>query len=191
MTNQPFKRIRQSIKHWYIPLIIGILLIATAFWTFTSPIESYVALSLLFSISFLVSGVLEVFFALSNRDEIDNWGWVFVLGLATAIIGGLMMTHPMVSMEVLPVYVGFMVLFRSIMAIGWALDLKNYGVLDWGNLMLVGVLGTLFGFILLWNPIFAGLTIVIWTGIGLLVSGVFSIYISFKMKKLHNKIKAA
>ncbi len=183
------KQIRQSIKHWYIPLIIGIILVATAIGVFTSPVKSYLALTMLFSISFLISGLIETTFAIVNRESIDNWGWPLTLGIITTLVGVMLVLNPEISMITLPLYIGFMVMFRSIMAIGWSLDLKGYGVLDWGNLMVLGVLGTIFSFILIWNPLFAGLTIVMWTGISLLISGIFSIYLAFKFKKLNNATK--
>jgi uncharacterized membrane protein HdeD (DUF308 family) len=71
-------------------------------------------------------------------------------------------------------------------AIGISLDLKRYGVKDWGNLMGIGIIGILIGFILLLNPVIGGLSIVIWGGSGLIIMGVFNIYLSFKLKKLHD-----
>ncbi len=55
--------------------------------------------------------------------------------------------------------------------------------------MIVAVFGLLLSFILIWNPLFAGLTIVTWTGIALISGGIYSIYLSFKLKKLNDKSK--
>ena len=115
----------------------------------------------------------------------DGWGWTLALGILTAMVGILLLMNPEVSLATLPFYVGFLVMFRSIGAIGTALDLKNYKVLDWGTLMVIGILGLLFSFILLWNPVFAGMTVVIWTGIAFLVAGVFNVYLGFKLRNLH------
>ena len=48
----------------------------------------------------------------------------------------------------------------------------------------LGILGVLFSFLLLWNPSFAGLTIAIWIGLTLTAAGLFSIYLSLKLRKL-------
>lgn len=185
MTNQFIKNVRQSVKHWYTPLIIGVLLIGTGIWTFTSPAESYLALSILFSISFLISGILEILFAFANKNEMDNWGWMLALGIMTTLIGVMLLARPEISMITLPLYVGFLVMFRAFGAMGTAMDLKNYGVMDWGTLMVIAVLGLIFSFILIWNPVFAGMTIVFWTGVALLTSGVFNVYVALKMRSLH------
>ena len=55
-----------SIKHWYVPLILGILFLVFGIYIFTVPLETYVTLSILFSISFITSGLFEIFFSIQN-----------------------------------------------------------------------------------------------------------------------------
>jgi len=77
-------------------------------------------------------------------------------------------------------------LFRSVNAIGVSLDLKNYGVKGWGTTMFLGILGIIFAIIMLWNPGLAGLSIVIWTAMALIIVGILSIIVSLKLKKIHD-----
>lgn len=186
MANNFYKTVTNSIKHWYIPLIVGIIFILVGIYTFSSPLESYVALSIIFSLSFLFSGITEITFSIANRNEIDSWGWSLAFGIITFIFGILLILNPAISITTLPFYVGFVVLFRSVGAISFSIDLKSFGVKDWGMLMAVGILGLIFSFMLLWNPLFSGITIVVWTGLAFIVSGIFSIILSFRLKKLHN-----
>lgn len=179
------KTVSRSIKHWYFLLIAGLIFIGLGIWMFTAMAATYVALSFVFSIAFLVAGLSEIFFSLSSTNELENWGWTLTFGIVTALLGFLLLLNPGLSMVTLALYVGFIVLFRSIGAIGFALDLKHYGAHDWGLLMTLGVLGILFSFILLWNPLFAGLTLVIWTGIVLISAGIFSLYASLRLRKLN------
>ena len=44
MGNKIFKTIESAIKYWYLPLIVGILLIVLGIWTLTTPLESYIML---------------------------------------------------------------------------------------------------------------------------------------------------
>ena len=181
-----FKTIKHAIKHWYLFLIAGLAFIAAAIWVLSDLEYSWVWAAYIFSLSFVVSGAIETIFAIVNRNTIDNWGWKLVLGLITLAVGIALMKDPGISMVTLPLYVGFVILFRSMNAIGISLDLKKYGVKDWGNLMGIGIIGILIGFILLLNPVIGGLSIVIWGGSGLIIMGVFNIYLSFKLKKLHD-----
>lgn len=185
MRKSIFKTFTETIKHWYIPAIVGSIFIAVGIYTFVAPATSYVALSILFSLSFLFAGISEIVFSLTNKNEMDNWGWMLAFGILTAVIGGLLLVNPEVSMLTLTFYVGFLILFRSISAISFSLDLKDYGIGDWGALMALGVVGLIFSIIMIWKPTFAGMTIVIWTGLAFITTGIFSLYMAFKLKKLN------
>ena len=63
-----FQTITRSVKHWYIPLMIGIILIAAGIYAFMVPLETYLTLSVLFSISFIVIGLLDIFFSIRNQQ---------------------------------------------------------------------------------------------------------------------------
>lgn len=176
--------VQNSIKNWFIPLIVGIIFVAISIYTFVSPVESYVALTVVFSIAFLVSGVAEIIFSISNSKTLHNWGWVLFLGIVTAVIGVLLLMYPEVSMITLPFFVGFVVLFRSVSAISLSLDIKSYGILDWGYLLLLGVLGVILSIILIVNPTFAaGFTVFVW-GFALLIIGIISIYFGIKLRQI-------
>lgn len=176
----------KSISYWFVPLLTGLLFITVGIYTLTTPLKSYVLLSFIFSISFVAAGGFEIFFSIQNRKQIKRWGWSLISGILTLAIGILLLIQPEVSIITLPYYVGFVVLFRSIIAMVLSFELKSLGILDWGNLMVAGVLGTLVSLLLLWNPIVAGLTVVIWTAIALITIGILSIYWSIRLRNLKN-----
>ena len=185
MRKSIFKTFEQTIKHWYIPAIVGAIFIAVGIYTFISPATSYAALAILFSLSFLFAGLSEISFSLINKNEMDNWGWMLAFGILTTVMGGLLLANPAVSMLTLSFYVGFLIIFRAISAISFSLDLKDYGVGDWGVLLLLGILGLMFGVLMIWKPTFAGMTLVILTGLSFITTGIFSLYMAFKLKKLN------
>lgn len=184
MANRFFASVERAIRYWYLPLIAGLVFLIVGFYTFSCPLGTYLTLSALFSLSFLLSGLFEIFVAISNRREIENWGWMLMSGIVTFLIGWLMMANPKISIITLPLYIGFIVLFRSVGAISTSLDLRKYDVADWGVLTIIGVAGVILSFILLWNPLFAGLTIVFWTAATLIISGIFSIWLAIKLRHL-------
>ena len=187
MIQRTFKKIEKTIKRWYLMLIVGIIFVVMGIWTFTTPLTSYAALSIVFALGFLINGITEVVFALGNRDY--NWGWSLALGILSAIVGILMLLNPGITMATLPYYVGFTLLFRSISGMVTAYEMQEYGILDWGSLMVNAVLGLLLSFILLWNPVFAGVNVVIWTAVTFIVLGCYTIYYSFKLRKLNKMMK--
>ena len=185
MNNQFLKQIKRSVKHWYLHLIIGLTFIAAGIYAFTFPVQSYVALTIVFSISFLISGIMEITFAMANRKVMENWGWTLALGIFTSLVGIMLIANPAISAVTLPLYVGFMLMLHSFWAIGSAFDLKDFGVPGWGFSLFLGILGVVFAFLLIRNPAIGGMTLVIWTGLALIASGIFNLFLSNKMRKIH------
>ncbi len=183
MIERAFKKIERTIKRWYLMLLVGIVFVILGIWTIATPLDSYTALSLVFALGFLVNGIAEMIFAIGNRHQ--NWGWSLALGIISTVVGILLLINPAASMVTLPFYVGFTLLFRSISGMVSAYEMKQYGILDWGTLMVIAVLGVIFSFILLWNPVFAGINVVVWTAAAFIILGGYTIYFSFKLRKLN------
>ena len=62
-----FDELKQEVKNWWISLILGILYVVVALSLMFSPLDGYASLSILFSVSMLVSGLLEISFAVRYR----------------------------------------------------------------------------------------------------------------------------
>jgi uncharacterized membrane protein HdeD (DUF308 family) len=180
-----YKSVKNAIEHWWLSLLMGILFIGVGLWVFRTPIESYVLLTFIFSISFLVSGISEIFYALANRNELHGWNWIFMGGLFDLLLGLFLLSNAAITMVVLPIYVGFGVLFRSTMAIGTSIELKHYRVKQWNWFLGLGIVGVIFAALMIWNPIFAGLTIVAWTAFSFIAIGIFRILLAFRLRNLH------
>lgn len=189
MFNDTIDSIKDTIKHWYLPLILGIIFIAVGIWSIMTPASTYLSLALLFSVTFFVAGLFEIIFSISHRKQLDGWGWSLASGILSSIIGVLLIVYPQISIITLPLFVGFVVLFQSSMAIAWSIELKKYKVSNWGWLLFAGILGVIFSFILLMNPLFAGLTVAAFTGIALITIGIFHIHFSIELKKLKKSFK--
>lgn len=174
-----------SNKYWYLPLLLGIAFILVGIWVYLTPAVSYRALSMLFAATFLVSGLLGMIHAITNKDYLVGWGWSMMAGIAELLIGILLLARPDITAVVLALFVGFAILFRSITAIFWSFEIKKLQVPNWGSLLFLGILGAIFAFILLWNPILAGLTIVIYTSLAFIMIGAFQVYFSLKLRKLN------
>ena len=178
-----------AIKHWWISLFLGILFILTAICVLATPMASYITLSILFSILFFINGILEIIFAIANRHKLDGWGWQFTGGIIDLLLGAILMAIPGISIIALPVFVGFGLIFRSMIIMGLSFDLKIYHVPGWGWLLTISILAMLFSFMLIFNPVFAGLTIVAFTALSLLVIGIFRIMLGMKLKTMHNIVR--
>ena len=182
------KEVSATIKHWYLWLISGILFIVVGAVVFSTPLESYVALSILFAVSFFVSGLMDSILAIQNRKTLSNWGWTLAMGIMNILLGGWLMTNLIDAIIILPFVVGFTLLFRSIMGIGLSVDLQQLGSSEWGWALALSILGIFFSFTLIANPLLAGATIVLWTGLAFITLGVYGIFFSFRLRKINKQI---
>ena len=129
-----FDELKQEVKNWWVSLILGILYVAVALGLMFFPFNGYAALSILFSVSMLVSGLLEIAFAVSNRQRVSSWGWYLAGGVIDMILGLYLVTYPVLSMEVIPFIIAFWLMFRGFSSVGYAMDLKRYGTKEWAGI---------------------------------------------------------
>jgi len=179
-----FQTITRSVKHWYIPLIIGILLIAAGIYVFMVPLETYLTLSVLFSISFIVIGLLNIFFSIRNHKILQGWGWYLIGGLLSLAGGIILSIYPGISIIILPFVVGFTLLFFSFHLLGFSFEMKDAGILNWGNAAILSVFGVIFSFMLIVNPLTSGISLVTITGLSFIFIGASSIVLSFDLRKV-------
>jgi len=155
-----FDRINFAVKYWWLSLIIGLLFVGVGFMLMFTPVASYIALSIVFSIAMFVSGVFEISFAVSNKDNLSSWGWYIATGIIDIILGLYLMYIPEMSMMVLPFVVAFWLMFKGFSSMGYAFDLKRYGTNDWGWYLVFGFLAIICAIGIMWQPLMGALSVV-------------------------------
>jgi uncharacterized membrane protein HdeD (DUF308 family) len=189
MENDIFGNLKRTVKYWYLPLILGILFILIGIWIFMTPVASYFTLSVLFAFTFLFAGIIEVIYSISNRKYLNSWGWTLVSGIIGLLFGILLLATPEFSLLTLGLLVGISVFFYSIIALGRSFELRKYKVDEWGFAMIISIIGLILGILMIWNPLFGGFTIVIYTAISFITLGIFQIYLSNRLRKLRKQIQ--
>lgn len=181
------EKISSAVKNWWVSLLLGLLYILIAICLMFTPLASYIALSVLFSIAMFVSGTLEILFAASNRKHISSWGWYLAGGIIDLILGIYLMASPGMSMAVLPFILAFWLMFRGFSSTGYAMDLKRYGTGSWGWYMAFGILAILCSIAIIWQPGLGVFTLVYMIAYALLIIGIFRVMLSFELRSLHKK----
>lgn len=182
-----FDQLDFQVKNTWTSLLLGILYIIVAICLLTAPISSYVALSVIFSISILISGILEILFSFSNKKNMSSWGWYLAGGFIDLFIGIYLVVYPLVSMEIIPFIVAFWLMFRGFTLCGYSTDLKRYGTREWGWYLTIGILTIICSFIILWQPGFGAIYLLYLLSFGFLMLGLFRIIFSFELKRLHKR----
>ena len=179
-----------AVKNWWLSLLVGLLYIIAAIYLMFAPLASYIALSILFSVSMFVSGLFEIAFALANKKGISSWGWYLAGGIIDMIFGFYLIAYPLLSMEVIPFIIAFWLMFRGFSSVGYAMDLKRYGTRDWGWYIAFGILAVICSLIILWQPAIGALYAVYMISFAFLIIGFFRIMLSFELKSLHKRGKS-
>ena len=182
-----FDEMEHAVKNWWLSLILGILYITVALCLLFPPGSSYIALSVIFSISMLISGIIEIIFSISNRRGISSWGWYLAGGIIDLILGIYLVAYPLLSMEVIPFIVAFWMMFRGFSATGYSMDLKRYGTREWGWYMGFGILAIICSLIILWQPAVGALYVIYMLAFTFLIIGFFRVMLSFELKSLHKR----
>lgn len=182
-------KIDYAVKNWWLSLLLGLLYVGVGICLMFAPLSSYFALSILFSVSILVSGIFELIFALSNRKNVSSWGWYLAGGIIDLILGIYLVTFPLMSMEVIPFVVAFWLMFRGFTFTGYSMDLKRYGTKEWGWYMAFGILAILCSLAIIWQPGLGALSIVYMLSFAFLIIGFFRIMLAFELKGIHKKGK--
>lgn len=186
MKNDLFYSTKQAVKYWWVSILVGILAVLVGIWCISTPLTTIVALAMVFAAIFLISGISQIVFAISNNKLLKAWGWTLVSGIIDLIFGIILVAMPIeVTTLMLTYFVGFWVMFQSILGIGTSVELQRNGIKGWGWLLALAILGVLMSFIFILSPIFTTGFIVAIVSISFISYGIFRVYLGFKLRSLH------
>ena len=188
MKNELLETARRTVKNWWVSVLVGVLAVILGIWCMATPDSTLVALTMVFVVMFLLSGMFEIVFAVTNRN-VQGWGWSLAGGILDLLLGILLAALPLPVITLVLVYfVGFWLLIRSIWAIGLASDLSHWRNSGWGWLLALAILGVIFSFVFFLSPIFGGGMIVWFASFAFLAYGIFRIFLGIKLKSFKNDI---
>ena len=173
---------------WWLFLVTGILWLLIALVVLRFNITSIAAVGALLGAVFLIAGVNE-FMRLSS---VEGWKWLHVL-LGVLFIGGSIwaFVHPIGAFYELAALLGFLLLFKGIFDIAFAVMTKEANELWWLGLV-VGILEVVLAF---WasQQYFAprAALILIWVGFMAMFRGIGEIVLAFQLRKAGKDLMAA
>jgi uncharacterized membrane protein HdeD (DUF308 family) len=181
--------IQNGLKQWWWFLVIGVLSLITGIVILSKPAESYISLSILFSLIMAGTGFSQIVFAISARDDLKGWGWTLASGIFDFALGTFLLIYPTVTMATLPFFVGFYLLFRGFYLTGASIDLNAIGMRGWGWVLTGGISLTALGFLTIYRPAVGAIGIVAISGTAFIVSGIFSMVLAFQLKGFKTEIE--
>lgn len=157
-----------NVAKW-LSLIAGILLIITGFILFINPIETTLALVQTISIIFILMGIVKVirFFT----DEIFKSGMFLIGGILDVILGVMMIYNRPASTVAFIWLIGFWQLFQGVNELVLSIDIKRLGFKRWWLGIIAGIIGIIFGFMLINDLMLSTIYISVSLGVSMFMFG--------------------
>lgn len=176
----------RMIRHWWLMMLVGILVIATGICVFVFPIQSYVTLSILFGVLMLLSGAVQLIVASSSGNYLMMRGYVIAGGVLDILLGIFLCVYPAVTLVLLPVMMGLWMLYHSFIIIAFGGDMDTFRIPGGGWVIMGGLLLLLFSMLVLVNPLGTGIdTVLAIAGTGLLLLGLMICSLSLRLRTIH------
>ena len=178
-------RAARVIRHWWLLMLAGLLAIAAGICVFVFPVESYVTLSILFGILMLITGAVQLIIASTSGNYLMMRGYIIVGGVLDVILGIVLCVYPGISLFLLPIMMGFWLMYHSFMIIALGGDMSTFKIPGNGMMILGGVLLLLLSIFVLVDPFSIGVvTVLTVAGAGLILLGVLMCFISVALKDI-------
>lgn len=177
---------KRAIRHWWLLLLVGVLLLAVGVAIFFYPQQSYLGLAVLFGWLMFFSGVFETALAATSRHYITGRGWMLAGGVIEIILGLILISNVAISEVALPIILGFWLLMRSFSTIGLGGDMTTLGIPGAGWTIFTGILLLLCSLWILLQPLVFGSTaVLVWVGVSLLFAGAGSCSMALQLRHAH------
>jgi uncharacterized membrane protein HdeD (DUF308 family) len=179
---------KSSIKIWLA--IAGILLIVLGIICLCKPVATLFATSWMIGCITLFIGLARLIFAFRTQAFLPNSATRMLSGLLLVILGIIFLVRADVLTASLPIIFSMWIIFEGVMIAVQSFDYKKVGFPSWWLLLLLGIVGVVFGILGLRNLGLSALTLSAIIGIGLISYGVSYLLAVFGITKFENKIKA-
>ena len=165
----------RSLRLWWVFIIRGLLFIALGVYLFAKPASGFVALGFSFGLIILLAGVAELLRAYRDYGT-GNRGWHLFAGLTDLLLGLILMSHLAASLVVLRIIIGFYFLFKGITVLAYRKH-GNAAVLILGAIVILLFVGMIW-----FNPVFGSMTVLIWTAMAFVVTGVLNVMLGLRLR---------
>jgi uncharacterized membrane protein HdeD (DUF308 family) len=151
---------------WWLLVLVGLLSFVAGLIVLFKPGDSLATLAVIAGIFLLVDGILEL--ASSFMSSTRNRGMVALFGAITAIVGVLLIRHPIGGVAAVALLIGLWLIVIGVIRLATAFDGNDHP----GWYAFAGVVELIAGIVIVANPDIGFATLALLVGIGFIVNGV-------------------
>lgn len=191
MTERQYEQSEYLINRWWLSLLIGIMAIAIGFIVLVNPVGSYYTFALWMGLAILLSGVMGLVQSLTSQNYFVHRGWLVLASVADIFIGIILLFNSLLAEMILPLLLGFWLLYRGCVMLAQGFDLRSYGRRDAGWVIFYSIIVIVLGIAVIWLPSTLGSAVVIlFIAIGFITYGVSIISLAFRLWEVHRHARA-
>jgi uncharacterized membrane protein HdeD (DUF308 family) len=186
MVDQPTESdLRAVTGGWWLLLLIGVLSIAVGVTILFKPGDSLATLAVIVGIFVLIDGILEL--AASLMHSTQNRGMVALLGALTAIVGVLLIRHPVQGIVFVALLIGIWLIAVGVIRVAAAFELdENRG---WN--IIAGLVELIAGIVIVSDPNIGYATLAVLAGIAFIVNGMGMFGLGWTMHAARREVAAS
>lgn len=166
-------------KNWWLIALRGILAILFGLLALFSPYIVIFSLVTFFAFFAILSGVFII--TLAFLGELDNRMMRILEGLIFIITGAVVLVNPVTALGGIMIFIAAWAIVSGLFQIIGAIRLRKVIANEW-FMIFNGIISILFGIVLAANLIQGAGVIVMFFGAFALVSGIFTLILSFRIK---------
>ena len=173
--------VRAATGGWWLLLLVGALSIAAGITILIKPGDSLATLAVIAGIFLLLDGILEL--AASLMGATPSRGSLALLGALTAIVGVLLIRHPIQGIAAIALLIGIWLIAVGVIRIIAAFDLyENRG---WN--IFAGAVELLAGIVIVSDPNIGFATLALFVGIAFIVNGMGMFGVGWSLRRLRGE----
>lgn len=174
---------------WLMPFGIGVVSIIIGILIMVFPESTVRVAAVILGIWLLVSGVVQLVMAFSSKMNTTNRVLSAITGVLGIILGILAFQSLVNRIELLVLFIGLWWIMRGFVVLFQGAGNRSVGSNGWA--IFTGVLGIIAGIIVLVYPIASLGVLVIFTGLWLIIIGIFEVIAAFVLRSKINQALAA
>lgn len=190
MRNEYLDRTERLIRHWWLSLIGGVILIAIGFIVMVNPVVSYFAFAMWFGFAVMLSGILSLLQSLSSNNRYVRNGWLILASIADIIIGLLLIFNFLLSAFAMPILLGIWLLYRGAAMLAQGFDLRSNNMRGGGWIIFYSAIVIVISLAVLWMPTTLGVqAVVLFVAIAFVSYGIALVSLGFRLWDVHRQAK--
>ena len=171
-------------KTWtWLVMVSGVAMLFLGVWFLFHPAISLLTFTSFIGVLLMINGVFLIVNYIVNHTYTS--AWVLIEGIVTTLIAVIILLNSQMTVLTLTAMFGIWVVFSGIVRIIAAFAVKKAKLSSWAWILTLGILSTLFGFIMLSNPIIGMIGIVVAMGVFFIVQGINAISTFFFLRTIY------